>query len=742
MSQGGGSSGLSATRDLPSAAARPASILLVGLVLGIMEIVIAASFAALVFPGSLAVHLPRAMGLTLFAVAILMIVVALRSSVPGAIASVQDSAAAILGVAAAGIAGRSAPASESTFLTIVLAISLGGLAIALLFLFLGSFRLGNLIRFVPYPVIGGFLAGTGWLIFTGGMGVATGEPFTMEALDRYVQPEVVARWAPAVGFGILILILLRVWGHALILPLALLGGVGLFYVVLPLVGASVTEAEGAGWLIGPFPDIALWRPLVAEAIVRGEWGVVATQSGTIATLVVVALIALLLNASGIEVVAGRDANLNRELRAAGEANVLVAAGGGIPGFQALSLTALAVRSGAASRLTGVVSGVVCGLALFVGAPVLGLFPRPVIGGLLLFLGLAFLVEWLVDTRRRLPVAEYAIIVAILFVVAAFGFLEGVALGLVLAIVLFVVSYSQVSAVKHDFTVRSTRSNVERAPEHEEILRTRGDEIEVLELQGYLFFGTASRLVDRVRKRVEHPGLPPLRFLILDLRRVEGMDSSAVLGFEKMRRSLSPAGVRLLLTSLSERVSQVISSGDVLSGPEVFVLPDLDRGLQWCEEQLLADAGVEGDRRRVPLEELLLQDVGDGSQAAGLYAYFERLEVDEGDVVIYQGDTSADLFFLESGRLAAVLERDDGSVIRLRSMAPGTVVGEVTAYLGAPRSATIVAEAPSILHRLDQEALARMERDDPDLATALHRRLARMLAQRLADTVDTLRVMRA
>jgi len=727
--------------DRGPVAARPASILVVGLVVGVMEIVIAASFAALVFPGALAVHLPRAMGVTLLAVAILMIVVALRSSVPGTIASVQDSSAAILGVAAAGIAARSAPASESTFLTIVLAIALGSLAIGAVFLFLGSFRLGNLIRFVPYPVIGGFLAGTGWLIFTGGMGVATGDPFTLEGLGRYAQPAVLAKWAPALAFGVLILLLLRVWGHSMILPLSLLGAVALFYVALPLVGSSIAEAERTGWLMGPFPDIALFRPLVAESIVRGDWGVVATQAGTIATLVVVAVIALLLNASGIEVTSGRDADFNRELRAAGEGNTLVAAVGGIPGFQALSLTALAVRSGAASRLTGVVAGTVCGLALFVGAPALGLFPRPVLGGLLLFLGLAFLVEWLVDTRHRLPVAEYAIIVAILVVVAAFGFLEGVALGLVLAVVLFVVSYSQVSAVKHDFTARSTRSNVERASEHEEILRSRGEEIEVLELQGYLFFGTASRLVDRVRRRVDDPELPPLRFLILDLRRVEGMDSSAVLGFEKMRRTLAPAGVRLVLTSLPDRVRQLLSSGDILSGPELTVLADLDRGLQWCEELLLADAGVEGDRTRVSPGELLLEDAG-ATQAGRLSAYLERIEVDVGEVVIRQGDTSADLFFLESGRLAAVLERDDGSVMRLRSMAPGTVVGEITAYLGTPRSATIVAEARSVLHRLDRDALTTMEREDPDLATALHRRLARMLAQRLADTAEALRVMRA
>jgi SulP family sulfate permease len=154
-------------------------------------------------------------------------------------------------------------------------------------------------------------------------------------------------------------------------------------------------------------------------------------------------------------------------------------------------------------------------------------------------------------------------------------------------------------------------------------------------------------------------------------------------------------------------------------------PDLDRGLQRCEEGLLQDANgiTPGD------------GVSDG--LAGLpphlLAYLERHSVPEGTVLIRQGDPPDDLFVLESGRLRVEMITSEGMRMRLRTVRSGVVVGEIALYTGVPRTADVVAETPSVVLQLSRSSIERMEAEEPETAASLHRWLATMLAERLTDS---------
>ncbi len=110
-----------------------------------------------------------------------------RAGSRGVVGSVQDAAAAVLAVLALSTASKAASTradrqtaavgtceAPDVFLTVVAATLVVTVLCGVVFLVLGRFRLGNLVRFVPYPVVGGFLAGTGWLLFKGGIYVASG----------------------------------------------------------------------------------------------------------------------------------------------------------------------------------------------------------------------------------------------------------------------------------------------------------------------------------------------------------------------------------------------------------------------------------------------------------------------------------------------------------------------------------------------------------------------------------------
>ena len=109
------------------------------------------------------------------------------------------------------------------------------------------------------------------------------------------------------------------------------------------------------------------------------------------------------------------------------------------------------------------------------------------------------------------------------------------------------------------------------------------------MNGFLFFGSANGLLERIRKRVE---AGPLRFLVIDLRRVTGVDSSAVVAFVKVIGLAQTHGFELVLTGVSEPVRKQLARGGVDEGDLVRFEPDLDRGLQRCEEALLRDEAAD------------------------------------------------------------------------------------------------------------------------------------------------------
>ena len=695
-----------------------------GVVIGAVEVVLAVSFAALVFGGYLVQFLPNGIGLYLVAGALTLAIMAWRAGGRGVVGSVQDAAAAVLAVVATNTALNASGSLDQAFLTVVAATLVITLLAGVTFLVLGIFKLGNLVRYVPYPVVGGFLAGTGWLLAKGGVGVAAGIQPTLDNLHELFTSFEFVRWLPALVFGAVLLGAVRLVKRPMVIPVVLGLGVVVFGIGMLVTGSSIEDARQGLWLLGPFPSARLWEPWTFRSLSGADWSAVLGQAAGIGTAVFVAVIAALFNVSGVELLLRTDLDSNRELRDAGIGNVLSSVVGGIPGYHALSLTSLARQMNVSARSAGLVGAFVPLTAVVFGASVVQLFPRMIVGGVLVFVGLAFLVEWLIDLRRSLPLGEYAIVLAILATIATKGILTGVEVGLVLAVVLFAVNYSRIELVREVGFGSTHRSNVDRPPGERLALRGLAHRVQILRVNGFVFFGTASGLLERIRKRVE---AGQLRFLLVDLRRVTGMDSSAVLSFRKVAQLAEANGFELLFSGVPDRAqSQLRRGGVVASDGVVRFEPDLDHGLQHCEDSLLEDAD-RGASAQVSTEAF-------GELPGRLSAYLERRSVPQGTVLIRQGDPPDDLFVLESGRLKVELVTPDGSRIRLRSMRSGVVVGEVALYMGVPRTADVVAEAPSVVLRLSRESIERMEAHEPELAAVLHRWLATTLAERLSDTM--------
>jgi SulP family sulfate permease len=716
-----------------------------GMIIGISDIGIELSLATLLFSGLLSPFIGQGIGFILTGTFIVLFLGALTSAKPGTITTPQDTPVAILALAATGIANHIGPAAtlDEIFTTFIFTIILTSLLTGLVFLVIGKLNLSGFVRFIPYPVVGGFLAGTGWLITIGSFGVMADMTISLDNLPLLFQTEVLIHWLPGLIFALALLLILRRSSHFLIIPGMLILSIGLFYIFLAISGMSITEALASGWLLGPFEQEGLFQPKTLISFSLVNWKAILLQLDKVGAIIVLSVISLLLNASGLEIATREDIDLNRELQSSGYTNILSGLFGTPVSYQALSLSVLTHKLNAKMRLTGIFAALLCGATLVFGASLLSYFPKPILGGVLLFMGLSLLVEWVIDARASLPRLDYVLVLAILVVIASIGFLEGIAFGVLAAVVMFVVSYSQINAVKNTLSGANYRSKVERPLIHRQILQERGGEVFILRLQGFIFFGTAQKLLDQIKERLADSDLPRLRYVILDFRQVVLLDSSAVFSITRMKQLAESQNIHMVWTNLSAAVIRLMEKGGLVDETDdsFIILPTLDHGLEWCENQILATQGITDLTGFIEtIGRQLKRAIPDLKDVKRLTKYFEKRELKKGAYLVHQGDQPDEMYFIEAGLVSAQLELPNGKILRLRSMRGGTTAGEIGLYLGTMRTASVVADRPSIVHCLSKNAMKKMEKKDPEVAALLHQWIARLLAERLADNNRTIEAL--
>ncbi len=714
-----------------------------GMIIGMVSLTIAISLAALIFSGSLTPFLGYGISIALFSTAVLSGVVALSSSLPGAIANPQGVSAALTALIAASVAaGLPTTLPQSQVLSaIALAIGLSTLLTGVFLVILGGLRLGDLIRYIPYPVIGGFVAGIAWLLMQRAFVVLAGTPLQWRTITTLIHPSLLVHWLPGLIFGLGLLAAARHAKPVLAISALLIGGVAAFYLILALGGASVAQAMSDGWLLGPFPHTVLWEGINIAALGQISLRTVLPGGGTLLTLGMVTAVSLLLAGSALELVAQQDLDLNHELRSTGLANIISGLGGGLAGFHSVGLSTLGQRSGLHGRMGGFLVAGLSILMLLFGTRPIAYLPRPVIGGVLLFLAFTSLHRWLGVTFRRLPIGDYLLIWLILIVIVTVSLLAGVAAGALIAVVLFAINYSQIAVVKHTLDGVTYRSNVDRSRAQETILQARGKEIFILKLQGMIFFGTAYKLLDIVRRRLKDTEQPKLRFLVLDFHAVTGFDSSAVISFQRLKQMAEQQDFVLVFSHISPDLrSQLTSSGYALAtDAHLQLFPDQDRAVEWCEARILDQTESSSPQAAPSLWEQLASQMGEAA-AQRLRSYCQRCEFKAGETLMQKDDPADALFFIESGRVTVVLPLAGGETVRLRSMGSGVVVGEMAMYLHTPRSASVIADSTVVAYKLTAGAMQRMEHEHPAAAAAFHQYMARLLAERLQKTDVTLQAM--
>jgi SulP family sulfate permease len=703
--------------------------LVTGLIIGLVAVVFSISFAAIIYTGDMAGYLSRGIGFTLLGATVMAFAGAFTLSYRGTIVQPQDVTAVILSFAVATIAAGWTAGGDELFATVAVLVAVSTLATGLACFAVGWFRLGFIVRFIPYPVLGGFLAATGYLLLTGAVGMTIGQSVTLSTAGLLVEPDNAAKWIPWVAAGAVFYAIARRVRHGLVLPLCIIASVLLFHAVLWLWGTDLATAQESGLLLGPFDAANFYETIDPSVLVRADWWAIARHLPTLLAVIGTTIIGSLLNASAMELAIGARVDPDRELRGVGITNITASLVGGLTGYHLLSQTLFAGALGVTSRLAGLAVAAVTLLALLFGARILSLLPIGVFAAVIAFLGIDLLVGWLWVERRRLPVRDYLIVLLILATAATAGFLPAIAVGTLAAAILFILAYAGIGIVRLKTTAATKRSHVERGSRDLAILEERGERAAIYELSGYLFFGSAGRILEEVAAACG----AARDFIVIDFRRVQGIDASAAFTLRKIADEAGDRGTHVVLTGLSPALRHVLVRSGVGSEGQASatLLDHLNDGLQMVEDQLI-QAG-----RTDRADDDFLNALQQARPAIDLEAHLERIEVKAGTVVFEQDGPADSLAFLLSGTLKVEQIAAPSHQTPVALILPGALIGEVGLYAGTKRTARVTAAEDCVLLRLDAKTLAGLETAYPGIAAAIHRHAATHLARRLARTMSLL-----
>ena len=711
--------------------------LLIALIIWLLALAVGSSFSSFIFQGRLAEYTGAGMQIFLISSVVLCLLCAFFSSNASVVPSPQDSPLVILAAMATNLIAIApvAMSDEKLFMTVVAAMILSSFIIGVIHFSLGYLKMSIFMRYFPYPVVGGVLAGLGCLMLRGGLNMITDLELSRTSWTQLFSSEYFFSWMPIAVIAFALLLLLRRSGNMFILPLAVVLSL-VIYILSQTFAANPASAPVAASVDAALPgNVPARPPHIFEVLRQADLGLVLSQGGDMLALLGISTFNVLIYLSATELLFRRELDFNREMEVSGAANLIAALfGGGMVGFHAVAYSSLTHLSGGNGRVVNVILAVLFLFAMAAGQAISNLFPVPIMGGLLIFLGLSFLADWLADSHSQMPRTDYLTIVAIMIVIVAFGLAWGIFCGILISISFFVLQYSQTHVVRQQFTGSKYRSRIERSLVQSRLLQSHGEKILILRLQGYIFFGTGYQLYRSIRTQILSAAEGHIHYILLDFRMVQGVDVSCAVDFRKLQHLAEASDIHIAFTNSNETIRMILSRAFEAAGEECpSFFEDLDHALEWCEESYLSESHL-SELSHVPIDKQFNSHIMlRRTEIDLLQTYMKRVEIEKGETIIHQGEPSDSMFLIESGRVDIMALNDYGHNIRLRSMGAGVIVGEVGFYLSRERSASVIATEDVVLQKLDRDDLHKMEVEAPQTLAILHNFVACTLSERLTST---------
>jgi MFS superfamily sulfate permease-like transporter/CRP-like cAMP-binding protein len=626
--------------------------------------------------------------------------------------------------------------APSLILVVFFSIILLGGAFQLLF---GLIKLGSLIKFTPHPVMAGFQNAAALLLFL----VQLGNVFGFDRNTPYAT--VLDHLDSARPLSILIAVItcIAMWNARKILPkvppilVGLALGTGLYYALLALgLGAHL------GPVIGNSTNAALNPSLIPNFAGLAHDGSIVEILPTIfagaLALALIASIDALLCARLATPPGDAKVDSDRLLVRLGIGNMLAAAFGGITSGINIGASLVNRAFGARTPLSVLVNSAAILLTFSLFFPLIAAVPRVALSAVIMVVAVQHFDPWTMQMfkrvasssakRRRLILLELFVVLLVATLSITVNIVVAVFVGIIIAVLLFVVRMSR-SNIRRLYRCDTIHSRKSRTAKEVEVLERKGGAILVMELEGTLFFGSAERLASDIDVAMQRD----TRYLVLDLRRVNEIDSTGAQIVLGMNEALARKGRHLVLalSRQGETAERLADLGVLEAVTAAKTFDDVDRSLEWAEDALLRDELSErGDEQEIALENVSILSDFDAEDFAAIKTHLTHVVHATGSVIFSEGDPGEELFIIVKGTASAYLRQANGGDIRLVSFAPGTVFGELAILDAGPRSASVVANTDLGCYVLSAAAFAALSARSPAVAIKLLASLGRELSGRL------------
>ncbi|KAL5522025.1 hypothetical protein ACEPAF_1881 [Sanghuangporus sanghuang] len=481
--------------------------------------------------------------------------------------------------------------------TTMVAFVLSSVLTGLTFFLLGHLRLGVIIGFFPRHILVGCIGGVGVFLIQTGLAVCARIDddefsYSFETLKFFFgSGHVLALWMPALGLAILLRLITHRFNHQLIFPVYFIMIPAIFYTIVAAARLDIPTLRRTGWIFDTAGSSEAWYKFYSyyswkNTSFRALWVTMPTQFA----LLFFNILHPPLNVPALAVSLDEDVDTNKELVAHGYSNLLAGVLGTVPNYLVYVNTLLFYRVGGTTRVSGFILALATFVLLVVGTGPIGYIPIMLVGALIFVLGIDLVKEALWDTRHRVNRSEYLTIISIMVCMTLWDFVVGVLFGIVVCCFFFVVQNSRRRSVRAMFTGESAMSAVRRPSSHRDYIRQVAKQTVVLRLQGFLFFGTIAQVEEAIRALVEPPAWQrnPIRFLVIDLTLVGGVDMSSAEAFVRIQRLLYLRDVTMVLCGFSENspIGNALRSVGLLEEEGVELFSRFGDAMEWTENAYL------------------------------------------------------------------------------------------------------------------------------------------------------------
>jgi SulP family sulfate permease len=625
--------------------------------------------------------------------------------------------------------------------TVLILLTVLALMCGVLQLIFGTVGLGSLIKFMPYPVVSGYLSGVGLIIIGSQVPKFLGAPTGTTFWQALTMPSLWL-WQSFVIGAVTIAVMVLAPRVTKVVPaaiLALLAGIATYF-GLALADPAMLQLEKNPLVVGALGGGGSFT----EGMTARWQGLRGMELGDIKSLIVPALtLAVLLSIDTLKTCVVLDAltrsrhNSNRELIGQGLGNVTAGLIGGMPGAGQMGATLVNMSSGAVSRMSGVIEGILALITFLLLGALVAWVPVAALAAILIVIGVRMIDRHSLQFLKfRHTIFDFVVILAVVTVALTVGLIPASGTGIVLAIVLFIREQIRGSIVRSKAYGNQSFSKQTRLREDMKILEERGDQAVIFELQGSLFFGTASQMYATLE-----PEIKTRKYILLDMRRVQTIDVTAAHMLEQIRDMMAEKEGFLVFAHLPHSLPSGLDMKQYFdqmglapykSAARLF--DELDAAQEWVENRILKEAAQE----RAEEKPLNLQEVGlfKGRKEATLAALelrFDKRSIKAGEKIFARGDTGDELFLIRKGSVRVMLPLGNGKARHLSSFGRGDFFGEMAFLDGDARSADAIAFTDVELFVISRKTFDAIADEHKKVALKLMEGLASVLASRLRYT---------